>query len=359
MRFFNKKEDVIDLKLTQHGHYLLSKGTFKPVYYSFIDDNVIYDVGYTGQDAAENQKDTHKRITEESVYLKTQTVFDSVEDEMKDLVEKAKATVNMEALSKGATHLEKMFNVETIPRRNEILKNQIGKSSHNSIYAPAWDVKTLVSHITSSVDYLSSSYGYSDIPQLNIDAIYKKRVSRIDDPEVKERFNIKEYSDEKYYLMGGRTDTFQDRTIIEIFEENPILEILEHNSDMLLRNYDIEVFRVEEVSGSGVGDMRDKEKQVLKPLNFIRKKREIVNNLLVDDDKDYDPNLVEVTPENVEYWFDITFDHKIDREALCSSIDKFNSKGYFVDRPIDCEEYTRRQFMDIYDMTEGDLEECE
>jgi hypothetical protein len=265
----------------------------------------------------------------------------------------------LESLSKGATHLEKIFNVETIPRRNEILVNQIGRSSHNSIYAPAWDVKTLVSSITSSVDYLSSSYGSLEIPQLNVDAIYKKRASRIDDPEVRERFNIKEYSDEKFYLMGGRTGLFDDRTIVEIFEENPILEIMERNSDMLLKNYDIEVFRVEEVTGSGVGDMKDKEKHFLKPLKFIRKKREIVNNLLVDDDKDYDPDLVKITPENVEYWFDITFDHKIDREALCGAIDTFNSNGYFVDRPIDCEEYIQRRFMDIYGMTEGDLEECE
>ena len=39
MEFFNKKEDVIDLQLTQYGRHLLSKGQFNPVYYSFFDDN--------------------------------------------------------------------------------------------------------------------------------------------------------------------------------------------------------------------------------------------------------------------------------------------------------------------------------
>ena len=43
MEFFNKKEEVIDLKLTQFGRHLLSKGKFKPVYYSFFDDNIMYD----------------------------------------------------------------------------------------------------------------------------------------------------------------------------------------------------------------------------------------------------------------------------------------------------------------------------
>ena len=39
-KFLNKKEQVYDLKLTSYGHYLLSVGKFKPVYYEFFDDNI-------------------------------------------------------------------------------------------------------------------------------------------------------------------------------------------------------------------------------------------------------------------------------------------------------------------------------
>ena len=39
MEFFNKKEEVIDLKLTQFGRFLLSKGKLKPVFYSFFDES--------------------------------------------------------------------------------------------------------------------------------------------------------------------------------------------------------------------------------------------------------------------------------------------------------------------------------
>ena len=43
MEFFNKKQDVIDLQLTNFGRHLLSKGKFKPVYYSFFNmDNVYF-----------------------------------------------------------------------------------------------------------------------------------------------------------------------------------------------------------------------------------------------------------------------------------------------------------------------------
>ena len=42
MKFFNPKEEVIDLELTPYGESLLSVGIFKPVYYAFFDDDVVY-----------------------------------------------------------------------------------------------------------------------------------------------------------------------------------------------------------------------------------------------------------------------------------------------------------------------------
>ena len=40
MKFFNKKEDVLDIQLTQYGKHLLSKGELEPTYYAFFDDDV-------------------------------------------------------------------------------------------------------------------------------------------------------------------------------------------------------------------------------------------------------------------------------------------------------------------------------
>jgi len=36
MAFFDKKEEVIDIQLTQYGKHLLSKGLFRPVSYAFL-----------------------------------------------------------------------------------------------------------------------------------------------------------------------------------------------------------------------------------------------------------------------------------------------------------------------------------
>ena len=62
MEFFNKKEEVIDLQLTQYGKLLLSTGKLKPVYYAFHDENIIYDSNYAG--FSETQNEAHPRIQE-------------------------------------------------------------------------------------------------------------------------------------------------------------------------------------------------------------------------------------------------------------------------------------------------------
>ena len=55
MEFFNRKEEVIDIQLTQYGKHLLSKGKFRPSLYAFFDDDVLYDIEYAS--GGENQKD--------------------------------------------------------------------------------------------------------------------------------------------------------------------------------------------------------------------------------------------------------------------------------------------------------------
>ena len=62
MEFFDKKEEVIDLQLTQYGKFLLSMGKLKPVYYAFYDENIIYDSEYAGFSETQNQ--CHPKIQE-------------------------------------------------------------------------------------------------------------------------------------------------------------------------------------------------------------------------------------------------------------------------------------------------------
>jgi|10_taG_2_1085330.scaffolds.fasta_scaffold00213_7 hypothetical protein len=61
--FLNKKEQVYDLQLTPYGNYLLSIGSFKPVYYAFFDDNVIYDTRYAGEGTATCAVSTYTQLS--------------------------------------------------------------------------------------------------------------------------------------------------------------------------------------------------------------------------------------------------------------------------------------------------------
>lgn len=75
MKFMNKKEDVLDIRMTPYGEYLLSQGRFKPEYYAFYDDNILYESQYTGQSHSDKQNDIEPRIQENTPQPTTQVVF--------------------------------------------------------------------------------------------------------------------------------------------------------------------------------------------------------------------------------------------------------------------------------------------
>ena len=78
--FLDKKEQVYDLKLTSYGRYLLSVGTFKPVYYAFFDDNVIYDIAYAGDGTLAVATATYTQVsgTKSEVQQKTVVLTDAL-----------------------------------------------------------------------------------------------------------------------------------------------------------------------------------------------------------------------------------------------------------------------------------------
>ena len=76
-KFVNKKERTYDFRLTPYGHYLFSVGSFKPEYYGFYDDNVVYDSVYatSGQPTAvyTHVETTPADVTSETLILEDAT----------------------------------------------------------------------------------------------------------------------------------------------------------------------------------------------------------------------------------------------------------------------------------------------
>jgi len=48
MEFFNKKEEVLEVVLTNYGRDKLAAGQFNPTFYAFFDDDILYDVSGSG-----------------------------------------------------------------------------------------------------------------------------------------------------------------------------------------------------------------------------------------------------------------------------------------------------------------------
>lgn len=145
MSFFNKKEEVLSIELTNHGRELLARGLFKPVYYSFFDNDVIYNSANSG--FIEVQNEIEDRITKESPILKPLRTVQSLKDDSKW----------------GTFDLKKL---------NETLGRPIGASDSNTNYYPAWNINFVRGGIK-SINYPSSSAPNGDeIPEIVLEDCY-------------------------------------------------------------------------------------------------------------------------------------------------------------------------------------------
>jgi len=68
MSFFDSKQEVINIELTSRGKRLLSRGKFKPHFYSFHDNDIIYDAAYYG--TTEQPTNAAGRIEDDTATLK-------------------------------------------------------------------------------------------------------------------------------------------------------------------------------------------------------------------------------------------------------------------------------------------------
>ena len=83
MKFFDPKEEVLDIQLTPYGKFLYSKGLFDPKSYSFSDSEVLYNPACAGFE--ESQNSASFRITEETPYGKITSRNSQAEAGMADI----------------------------------------------------------------------------------------------------------------------------------------------------------------------------------------------------------------------------------------------------------------------------------
>ena len=308
MTFFNKKEEVLDIKLTQFGKQLLSTGRLTPVYYEFFDDNILYDGEYAG--ITEVQNDIEPRIQENTIQNRTQHVFSGIESNFSVYIDPRDDLTIPET---------ERIRVQPTAEKEFSLVNSLGNSDLQSVSAPSWRLTLLEGEILSASFLLTGTYQDLQIPQVNLDVAYVTKV--LDENETIN--NVAQDFD-----LEDSGITFRDGSSIQISykdgNKNLLLMVEEDGVTFDKENFEVEVFYVEPSDGSYM------------PLSFIEKKSNIVDGLLVINDED--PEEVEIDDTFVEFFFDLYADSKINKSDMCEGISKVKSRGIYVDTPLECED---------------------
>tara|TARA_R100000664_G_C2739709_1_gene128393 strand:- start:516 stop:1460 length:945 start_codon:yes stop_codon:yes gene_type:complete len=314
MKFFDSKNEVIDIQLTQKGKKLLAEGKFKPSKYSFHDNDVIYDGRYGG--VTEHQTNIEPRIQENTPLLRTQYSFTTVDNlastETSDLIP-LNTVINLTPISKRTT---------------------LGTEK-----APRWQLHAYDGQIVSGSGTMTGSVGVlAPVTQLDMKMNYLIR------PFLSSETNALAEGEDPYeiYFM-------EDNSFLKTYSSNLIVDLKEENTPFENENFEIEVYKFEQVG-------TDKK---LRRLNFLQRPVYIVDGVLLEEPQ-MPPSDLQLDNTFVEYYFDFAVDGEIPTTELCDAVAKLKSRGIYIDSEFECPDNDPFSFPDIYstNIEDSDIEDC-
>lgn len=325
MSFKNKKEEVLEVKLTSYGKHLLSKGELKPVYYAFYDDDILYDSKYAGTE--EEQNYSEDRILEETPTTNVQVNFTGLENQISQQIESVRVG---DATAKEALQVTR--------ERNYSLSAPLGKSSLSSDLSPSWDVTIHGKQLEQSLKTkVSQNHQTLRIPQMDLGELQFQTYVAKDTYGTILQGDITGHTEESEFYQSE----YPNGNVVFIEHSEVVLEIDEMHTDAMYHNYDIEVFLVDDEEGE----------EVLVPLSFINniygENNNVVNGILMEQP---DTDLPEIDETFVENYLSIDVDTMIDTNRLCrlGYRTDFSKRGYIR---VDCDERTGRDRMsEIYEV---------
>jgi hypothetical protein len=260
MEFFDKKEEVIEIKLTPWGRYRLSQSRFRPAYYSFFDNGILYDSGWTTGPAGrgiENQNEIESRIQENTPSLKTLNVFVGRETTVKERAGALRAALDLHEpqTSESPAYVERspyfLEELQPTAEKYDFVSRPIGTSKLTSKYSPAWALNLYQGEISSSIPYVETLGGYEKIPQLNIKITYNQYTGQFesytqtgagttDNSEETDLYFTNPHDANN--LQSVVTNVLADGTYIIVDKTDLVLRVSEENADFLKENYSMEVF---------------------------------------------------------------------------------------------------------------------
>lgn len=231
MSFINKKERVIQIELTQFGKKLLSKGNFKPQFYQFFDDDIIYDNEYGGtEDAINGAQDRIKdAIRLEPQYLRSgiETKFDQetkeIEMGVKDIFQELRQSQNSN-------------------EERKLLAFPLGTMNLATQEVPMFKLRSYDTPIKNEeIAYLTQSGEHAKIPQIDLKPTYSLNIDTTqqtgDEGQLydSETFSV-DFSQDKIEFLDG--------SFLETSPENVTISLEESNVKYTKENFEIEIYEV-------------------------------------------------------------------------------------------------------------------
>ena len=269
MTFFDKKSEVINIELTQYGKYLLGRGKFKPVYYEFLDNDVLYDSTYANM--TEDRNNISNRIKSETPSLRPQYVFNGVETKIKELT---KRKVLLQNQTNKLVKDEELIENTQVYEKLYFNSMPLGNSTLDSSY-PSLSLNVYNNQISGTNLYKQNNTHIINIPEvilknINVSASILQATQDMVSTDINK--------------------IFADNSYISVEDKSVLLQLFQDNVKNVNENFEIEVYTYEtDISGS----------EVIKQLYFNKN-----NDLVVDDST------------KVEYYFDIIKDNNIPEQEL-------------------------------------------
>ena len=247
MSFFNKKEEVIEMKLTEYGKRKLELGRLNPTFYAFFDDDILYNTEAAGFTEAQNDAD--RRIRFDTPSLRVQKSTTGAETRVNQFQESVlegqqDETGNYVVAENSVAFVNTFQDTPQFAQKFFLGADPLGTSDLKTQYAPAWHINALAGEISSSQYYqavnLTSSNAslangiVRNIPQLDITIDYKTFYSSDDE--------IDDLTGEQADKIVRLTQDNGAGVALYMQENYLVLDVAERNSDNLKENFEIEVF---------------------------------------------------------------------------------------------------------------------
>jgi hypothetical protein len=275
MEFFNKKEEVLDVELTEYGKYLLAIGQLNPTYYAFFDDDIQYDVSGSGY--TENQNDIANRIQYDTPKLKILANRTSAEKRVRDFLSETGGAIATLSNNSSVSALEDIKLQQPFENKTRLASSPVGNSSLSSPYNASWQLESLsVPEISSSVRYNQTDAGLiENIPQIDITIDYETFF------ELDSENSGKAITDE----LGT------SGLVLSLNDNYLMIELIENNTSFEKENFELQVYRDRSSTGGPEWEQ----------LSFMNAS---------------EITFIAPTTQNVEYYFNALTDTNIPAEVL-------------------------------------------